>query len=717
MSVTLQASNNPPSNTYALNMLNVPPVGSATNTTDAGDGFVTAVTGVPIYGNVTATLTCWPFPNPQPAVVSTPVIDNVPPIVTIAAPGNNSQVVENSHVAANFSCIDPPAYGNGIASCTATNDGNPLANGALIDTSTAGPHNVVVTAINNSGYQTVQTSNYSVILPPYDLNPPTVSITSPTNGQQVITGSTINAAYSCADTGGSGLATCTGTVPNGSPINTAAGYHTFTVTATDNRGNPTTETFGYFARSSNTPTVTSSAAVNDTYTSSTTNYNCSLGDNYLKYSLLNSGTSTVCPAWGGSINTHDPVVNWKVTAPAANGGQLAAGDTITVDEQVFKPGWTATTGNMGYYSGPYSENLTVDGSRRDHHQRPDHHVATGLNTSTYGQASAMGGAACNYAYNLTQAATSTCLTNGTSTSASSTIGGATTVGTYAAPTVGTLAATTIASASNAINVSAFTGTATLHVAAVTSFPTATGNRLYVATNAGTATLSYTGTSTSTTTCGSSQQPCFTGVNLVSGSGALATGGAVNRANALGDMNSILPISATTNLPTAGRVYVATSAGTDTLAYTATSTTAATCGTTSGCLTGVTIVYRHRHRHGGSRRRSQPGQQPQRHQRHSADRVGQRSPHVGFRERPDQWRPRRPELHRHLDHRWNLRTLGLPDRRHRGLGQWHRWQPAPSPRSTLMSAPSPAAASSSWPRPAASALRARSRSPPATARRP
>ena len=189
MSVTLKASNNPPSNTYALNMLNVPPVGSATNTTDAGDGFVTAVTGVPLYGNVTATLTCWPFPNPQPAVVSTPVIDNVPPIVTIAAPGNNSQVVENSHVAANFSCIDPPTYGNGIASCTATNDGNPIANGALIATGIAGSHNVVVTAINNSGYQTVQTSNYSVILPPYDLNPPTVSITSPTNGQQVITGS------------------------------------------------------------------------------------------------------------------------------------------------------------------------------------------------------------------------------------------------------------------------------------------------------------------------------------------------------------------------------------------------------------------------------------------------------------------------------------------------------------------------------------------------
>ena len=264
--------------------------------------------------------------------------------------------------------------------------------------------------------------------------------------------------------------------------------------------------------------------MSDTYTSSSTNYNCSLGDNYLKYSLLNSGTSTVCPAWGGSINGHDPVVNWKVTAPAANGGQLAAGDTITVDEQVFKPGWTATSGNMGYYSGPYSENLTVNAPAGTTINGPITTSTTGLNTSTYGQASAMGAAACNYAYNLTQAATSTCLTNGTSTSASSTVGGATTVGTYAAPTVGTMASTTIASASNAINVSAFTGTATLHVAAVTSFPTTAGSRLYVATNAGTATLSYTGTSTSTTTCGSSQQPCFTGVNLVSGSGALATGG-------------------------------------------------------------------------------------------------------------------------------------------------------------------------------------------------
>ena len=436
ITIGLQASASPTSNSINLNMLSVPPVGSATESTDPGVTFTTAVSGVPIYGSVTAALNCWPSPNPQPPYVTTNIIDNVPPIVTIASPGNASQEVINSHVAANFSCIDPPVYGNGIASCTATNDGSPILNGALINTSALGPHNLVVTGINNSGYQTVQTSNYTVIQPPYDLVPPTINLTSPTNGQQVITGSTVDAAYTCADTGGSGLASCTGTVATGSAISTTAGYHTFTVTALDNRGNPTKITVGYFARTSNTPTVTTSGAVNVAYTSSASNTDCSLGDNYTKYSLLNSGTSTVCPAWGGTINTHDPSTTWQVTAPAGNGGQLAVGDTLTVDEQVYKPGWTASTANFGYYSGPYSEAFAVNAPTGTVINGPITTSATGINNATYGQGSAMSAAACNYGYNQTQATTTTCTTNGTSTTASSTVGGSTTVGTYASTTLG-----------------------------------------------------------------------------------------------------------------------------------------------------------------------------------------------------------------------------------------------------------------------------------------
>ena len=57
----------------------------------------------------------------------------------------------------------------------------------------------------------------------------------------------VRARYSCTD-GGSGVASCTGTQPNGGLIPTglfALGRHTFTVTATDSVGNTTTVTHGY----------------------------------------------------------------------------------------------------------------------------------------------------------------------------------------------------------------------------------------------------------------------------------------------------------------------------------------------------------------------------------------------------------------------------------------------------------------------------------------
>ena len=595
--VTFQASSNPPSSSYALNLLNVPPVGSANQSTDPGQTLGVTVTGTPL-GNVTTSLNCWPSPSPQPPYVTTGVVDNTPPIVTIAAPGNNSQVVINSHVAANFSCIDPPSYGNGIASCTATNDSNAIANGALVNTTALGAHTLTVTGINNSGYQTVQTATYTVIEPPYNLVPPTINLTSPTNGQQVITGSTVDAAYSCAANTGYTLSSCTGTVANGAPISTTAGYHTFTVSAVDTRGNPTTITVGYYARTSNSPTVTPSPDETVGYTTSTSQYNCSIGYTYLKYSFLNSGTSTTCPTFSGATS---PVATWKVTAPAGNGGQLAVGDTLTVQEQIYKPGWTASSGNFGYYSGPYSTALAVNAPTGTVINGPITTSATGLNSATYGTGSAQSAAACNYGYNLsaggTTGANGSCVATGTSSTANTTVGGSTSVGTYASTTLGTYASTTVASASNAVNVTAFTGTQTLHVAATTNFPTSGTTRIYVATtggsSGGTATLSYAGTSTSTATCGSSAEPCLTGVNLVTGSGSLATGGSVNRANQLGDIvgpgaSGVLEISSDSNFPTAGEATVATSAGTDTVAYTGVSTTAGTCGT-SNCLTGVSIV--------------------------------------------------------------------------------------------------------------------------------
>ena len=77
-----------------------------------------------------------------------------------------------------------------------------------------------------------------------DKKGPTIVIRSP-GAQGYPFGSSVVADFDCAD-GGSGVATCTGTVADGSPVNTSGfGAKTFTVTATDKVGNTSTQTVTY----------------------------------------------------------------------------------------------------------------------------------------------------------------------------------------------------------------------------------------------------------------------------------------------------------------------------------------------------------------------------------------------------------------------------------------------------------------------------------------
>jgi hypothetical protein len=80
-----------------------------------------------------------------------------------------------------------------------------------------------------------------------DSDKPTVTITRPADGAVFPLGKVVKANYKCADKQtGSGIDTCVGTVPKGSPIDTSSvGAHTFTVTATDKAGNVTTKTNHY----------------------------------------------------------------------------------------------------------------------------------------------------------------------------------------------------------------------------------------------------------------------------------------------------------------------------------------------------------------------------------------------------------------------------------------------------------------------------------------
>jgi hypothetical protein len=81
-------------------------------------------------------------------------------------------------------------------------------------------------------------------LPAADSTPPTITITAPTNTVYARK-QTVLANYVCADEQ-SGVATCTGSVPSGSPIDTATvGVKSFTVTATDQAANSASRSVSY----------------------------------------------------------------------------------------------------------------------------------------------------------------------------------------------------------------------------------------------------------------------------------------------------------------------------------------------------------------------------------------------------------------------------------------------------------------------------------------
>jgi len=79
-----------------------------------------------------------------------------------------------------------------------------------------------------------------------DNTPPTITIITPAAGAAYILHEPVTANYGCTDSA-SGLATCIGTVVNGTPIDTASlGTKTFTVNATDNVGNASSQSVTYY---------------------------------------------------------------------------------------------------------------------------------------------------------------------------------------------------------------------------------------------------------------------------------------------------------------------------------------------------------------------------------------------------------------------------------------------------------------------------------------
>ena len=176
------------------------------------------------------------------------VTDVTAPVITLTTPAANATFTRNQAVNANYSCADEPG-GSGIATCAGT-----AANGTAIDTSTIGPHSFTVDATDNAGNPASVTHNYTVT----DVTAPVITLTTPAANATYAQGATVNAAFSCADEpGGSGIATCVGSVANNTAIDTSTlGSHSFTVDATDNAGNPSSVTHNYTVTDQTDPLVT-----------------------------------------------------------------------------------------------------------------------------------------------------------------------------------------------------------------------------------------------------------------------------------------------------------------------------------------------------------------------------------------------------------------------------------------------------------------------------
>jgi len=78
-----------------------------------------------------------------------------------------------------------------------------------------------------------------------DKKAPSITITTPSSGASYTLNQVVLASYGCAD-GGSGVATCVGTVPTGSKIDTASvGAKSFGVNATDKVANASSSSLSY----------------------------------------------------------------------------------------------------------------------------------------------------------------------------------------------------------------------------------------------------------------------------------------------------------------------------------------------------------------------------------------------------------------------------------------------------------------------------------------
>ncbi|MFB7466179.1 IPT/TIG domain-containing protein [Streptomyces sp. NPDC056224] len=165
---------------------------------------------------------------------------------TISPPPNSAGWNTTSPANVNIGALDG-SCGSGVLKITYSASGaQPIAStdipgaAAAVAITAEGVTVVTYTATDAAG----NTSAPQTITVRLDTAGPTITIVRPVAGTYLYR-QPVTASYSCTDAT-SGVASCTGTVPNGSPINTSTlGSRSFTVNATDIATNPSTKAVTY----------------------------------------------------------------------------------------------------------------------------------------------------------------------------------------------------------------------------------------------------------------------------------------------------------------------------------------------------------------------------------------------------------------------------------------------------------------------------------------
>ncbi|MFD7258893.1 OmpL47-type beta-barrel domain-containing protein [Streptomyces sp. NPDC059874] len=170
--------------------------------------------------------------------------DTVDPTVeaTISPAANSAGWYTTSPTTVSITASDG-ACGSGVSHINVSVNGDAthrLPNATALTLTQQGENVVVFSATDNAG----NTSSAHSVTVRLDSVAPSIGITSPTAGPYLLD-QPVNALYSCSDAT-SGVATCAGPVPSGSPVDTSTvGPHTFTVNATDRATNPASKSVTY----------------------------------------------------------------------------------------------------------------------------------------------------------------------------------------------------------------------------------------------------------------------------------------------------------------------------------------------------------------------------------------------------------------------------------------------------------------------------------------